>query len=314
MRRPFVIALLGSFLVGATAWYVNTAHICPVPLSYRLGAYDERFALARPVVVDILKEAATAWEVAAGRPLFVYDDAADFTVDFIFEERQERATAAESHRVLLDEKAANNDAAKAELAALEVRFEAARQAYEKQKDGYEARLAKFNSLVSDYNQRGGVPPEEWPAIEAESADIKQLQKVVNEEALALNTLVDELNQKREQTSAQIVDYNAEVREYNDRFGEAGAFTQGEFTGTNVTIYKYTNPIELRQVLAHELGHALGIAHVEEKTAIMYYLLEAQPGELTIAPADRAALVAQCGERDSWPARVRRVIRSIIALF
>jgi CxxC motif-containing protein (DUF1111 family) len=56
------------------------------------------------------------------------------------------------------------------------------------------------------------------------------------------------------------------------------------------------------VLAHELGHALGIGHVDEPGAVMNALLheggELEPGRgrpVALAAADRAALVALCGD-------------------
>lgn len=61
--------------------------------------------------------------------------------------------------------------------------------------------------------------------------------------------------------------------------------------------------ELVLVLAHELGHALGIGHVDEPGAVMHAMLHEggmlEPGRdrpLELSAADRAALIAVCGRR------------------
>lgn len=47
-----------------------------------------------------------------------------------------------------------------------------------------------------------------------------------------------------------------------------------------------------RVLAHELGHALGLDHVDDKEAIMYQLN--QGDNLTLSEADIKALKTKCG--------------------
>ena len=59
----------------------------------------------------------------------------------------------------------------------------------------------------------------------------------------------------------------------------------------ITIYEYTDANSLKRVLAHEMGHALGINHVDNPNSIMYYLNNAKTFALT--KEDETALVNVC---------------------
>lgn len=312
MRTPFFAALFLSVVLGVTYWYQSTAYLCPAPLAYRLFEIDPEFDLTHDAAREQIESAIAVWESAAGRTLFVYDPAARFTINFIFDERQQLADSEAMTRADLDQLQIKNDELLATIEVLTESFASSQRGYEAQVQAYENRLAAHNAAVVRYNDRGGAPPDifEMLAQEQQTLDVerRRLQVLSNE----LNTTAQELNRLSDVANRQITAYNRQVAEYNSRFANGREFTQGDYQGDRINIYKFSDEIELVSVLAHEFGHALGIDHVEGEDSVMYYLLTERTTTPTLSAADRAAFWHVCGTGDEWDHRVRQIIRSVVA--
>ena len=116
-------------------WYVSTANICPVPITYRLGAMDARFPITTEEARAVLADAEALWENAFGRNLFDYDETATFALNFIYDERQQLASTEEEWRNALDRKEAESreileqvKVAAKQYETLQADYEEARQA------------------------------------------------------------------------------------------------------------------------------------------------------------------------------------------
>jgi predicted Zn-dependent protease len=75
------------------------------------------------------------------------------------------------------------------------------------------------------------------------------------------------------------------------------FHKGEYQGNAITIYQFYDTADLALVLAHELGHALGLGHIDDPSAVMHAVMGEQDlTPLRLTPGDVHALRSVCGWR------------------
>lgn len=126
---------------------------------------------------------------------------------------------------------------------------------------------------------------ERAAIEDERATLPPSQ------AAAFNAQVDSFN-------ASIDATNAEIAQYNQTAGQP--FEEGEYvsdaSGRRVNIFEFVSDTQLERVLAHELGHAIGLGHNTNPQSIMY--AQNESGNLVPTADDLAALKGVCGSEIS----------------
>ena len=308
MRPLFIFSLLATIVFGVSSWYVQTAAICPVPISYRLGELDERFLITAVEAQAVLAQAEAVWEEAMGRDLFVNDEESTFAVNFIFDERQQLARTEEEWRMNLDAQELESQAVIARVKAEGEVYQSLQTENEAVRLGYEMRLTAYNTKVASYNAKGGAPAEEFEALEEEQELLEgELRKLTAQEG-ALNQKAAEINALGEQGNALIEKYNSEVLQYNEVYGSRDLYTQGDFQRDRINIYKFSDKTELTKVITHEFGHALGIGHVEGDESIMYYLMAEQPDTIAPTKEDIEALTLLCGDGTGFDHEVRRIIR------
>lgn len=293
--RALLILVFGVAAAAFGHYWLNpTLPICHLPVRYAIGEFDERFGISRAQAEAALTAAENIWEEALGRDdVFVYDDNARLSVNFIYDERQRQADAAmralddisirgdanevlvELHRRLVDE-----------YASREARYEALRT-------GYETRLAAYNAEVERYNGSGGAPPEVYAELEERRRELDRDRVEINDLGSAMNDLVDQINSIGEKGNELIREYNERIRRFNDTYVQDHEYTQGDYRHREINVYTFGSEQELILVLAHELGHALSIDHVDDPSSIMYYLMGEQPTPPTLSAKDKAAFAAAC---------------------
>ena len=109
----------------------------------------------------------------------------------------------------------------------------------------------------------------------------------------LNALADTVQERVAELNALADETNRKVNTYNKTLGHD--FDQGNYVedenGKRITIFTFEDEMELKRVLAHEFGHALGIGHVEDAGSIMYSYNIGDALELS--EADLVALKQVC---------------------
>lgn len=284
-----LILLLGSYV-----WYVAYA-TCPIPIQYRLGTLDESFGLSESEARAAIAEAESLWEDATGLNLFTYDGAGNLPINFVFDERQQLTDIEGELSGALNE-------LRDRSTALQATYEALESSYLKEKDRYDALvieyendLRAYNDEVAKWNENGGAPSQVYQTLEAEQARLAAMSDDIEATRSALNSRIDEVNTAATNAREAVDAYNAQVGQYNDTFAEATEFTQGDYQGTHINIYQFGSREELVLVLAHELGHALGIDHVENESSLMYQQMGAQQIAQGATAEDIAAFGAVCGD-------------------
>jgi hypothetical protein len=314
MKTSHILIGLFALSVPATIWYTQTAYECPVPLSYRLGDIDPSFSLSTEEALADIEAATQIWEQSAGRDLFVYDESADFTINFVFDERQETLNLEQIERQELDETRDQNEGLMEQVQSLQTQYDKLTQVYKSDVAQYEADLSEYNADVSTYNDRGGAPPDTFSELEAERKRLGKESESLSDTASQLNTLASEINRLSERGNQLISQYNKEVNQYNQTFGFSREFTQGDYQGDKINIYTFSDKDELISVLAHEFGHALGIDHVETNDSLMYYLVNETDPVTNLSADDTLAFLATCGSEETVGQKIRHTIRTLLNIF
>ncbi len=293
MRTRFGMTLFVVLLGAGAYFYFLSANVCPTPLHYRIGQIDDGFAITPEDAKATALGAEALWEGKEGRDLFVYDDSADFTINFVYDDRQALSDQEENFKNRLDAAENINDSLVSTYNNLVSDYEKLKSSYETKVSEYETRLSSYNEKVDGFNQAGGAPPKEFAALQKEKDALDKEQESLGQTVDQLNNMVAEINRLGEQGSKLIETYNRGVETYNKTFGEPREFTQGDYQGGFINIYTFDNLGELELVLAHEMGHSLGLGHVGGEQSIMYYLIGGQPSPLELSDTDQAEFVSVC---------------------
>jgi Zn-dependent metalloprotease len=261
-------------------------------------------------VAAVVADAVSLWEEGTGRDLFVpvaSTSRPDVMVNFVFDDRHERTLAESSLSSTLEEKESSAESLQSQYEELAESYREKRTALETRVARYEADLDRHNETVESYNSEGGAPEDVYATLQREEARLSREAESIEKATADLNTLADQVNALGERGSQLIRQYNSGVATYNDRFGDADEFTQGDYQDGVINIYTFISKGELVNILAHELGHALDIEHVEGSDSVMYYLMEDQPTPPALSAADQTGFLAVCGQPQGFGTQVRALI-------
>lgn len=279
----FLTGLIHNIFYNVNANYNHIFGACDEPTTFRVAKIDSGFNLATATAITYAKQAADLWNKTTGKNLLQYSDDGDVEITFLFDERQRQVIQDKilqekinNEEKILDQKSETIDQQQAT-------FNSLKADYENQVQIYNNRLSVYNNTVEQINRSGGATLNQKNILDEEKRYLTDQGKNLDNTKTQLQAYLQNLKDNVYKYNSVIKDVNKVISQVNQ--GAGSQFEEGVYQGNAITLYEYENITDLKRLLAHELGHALGFQHVDDPNAIMYYLNNADKFVLTQADLD-----------------------------
>lgn len=281
------------------AWNIVSlrAFPCQHPIAYSIGEFDSRFGISKDAFLKDIQRAESIWETPIGKQLFVYEPNGSLKINLIYDNRQSSTQTLQKLGLTIHDDATSYDKLKARLDILKKNVLQLKADYKVQSDAYQVRLDAYTQEVAYWNKHDHVTKEVYDRLTQEKSNLdalfsalKDAQNKVNANVNESNALVEVVNRIARALNKTAVQYNTIGSSNGPEFQE-GNFVMDP-AGSHIDIFQFDDQGKLIRVLTHEIGHALGLDHVEDPKAIMYRLNNGVNEALTAD--DLAALKKQCG--------------------
>jgi vacuolar-type H+-ATPase subunit I/STV1 len=287
-----------TLLLSSQLNKVEPAYACLEPIAYTVGIFDRRFGLTYGEFLEVLAEAEAVWEAPSGRNLFSYEpERAKLPVNLVYDYRQEVTRELSELEGELNQSESAYRALEARYASLKseheamlVTFNSRHSALERRNAAYEASVDAWNAGQRNSKSEFEALERERLAINAEVEDLRRIENNLNRRVREINTLVERLNRLARTLNLTAQDYNLIGASRGETF-EGGVYYVDE-RGAGIDIYEFSSREKLVRILAHELGHALGLEHLEDTDAIMYKYNQSDIGKASSADLDALEILCR----------------------
>lgn len=271
---------------------------CSDPLTYRFGEVDPRFDIQISELQEVMKDVENLWSDFEAANLLEYRENGKVMINLIYDDRQKLV---DEEQVLSE----RIETEKLKFNRLEQDYERLRSDYNTQLQSLEKDVEALDELLDRYHQ-GGRAPEANHAdaqdagltSEELEAKIGQMKERVSKKTTELEKTRQRVNREADRLNEALERNKELIDDYNEKFSEGYMFHQGVYSREGdietINIYKYEDLDDLRLILAHETGHALGLIHVQNSESVMHRMMGSQnKADLTLTDQDKEALSRIC---------------------
>jgi len=288
-----LLILITIMLIAGIYWIQPSS--CNEPVTYHIGSIDPRFGLTNQEVAGAISTAASVWAKASSRDLFREEPQGSVEINLVYDYRQAAADKLKKISGNIDNTKGSYDALKMHIESLDAEFKLKEADYTRDMASYNERVNALNAQINTLSKNGGEPEEVYQRLKSEKESLDYWHNDLQLRAEELKNIIDTLNSMVVVINGIASNLNLDVVNYNNAGDVLGKeFNEGLYEKMNnrqtITIFHFNNHDRLVRVLAHELGHALGLEHINNPQGLMYRLNQSEALEL--APEDIAALKAR----------------------
>lgn len=298
VRYGGVLLLITITLTGTAFFAIKkiAQNPCDIPTTWSVGTVDRRFGISKEAVQKYAQEATDKWnKVYEKNPLLSYkEQGGEVVINFIYDERQRTTIQNETLKQSIAEDKSELDDIKQTLDSLKADYQSLGRTIEARTKSYTSHLAEYNGEVGYWNSKGGAPNAEYQRLQRENAELETERTALNRDINRYNALALQIQNYGKSHNEVVDTLNHKIETLNQT--ALREFEEGTYDPSTkeITIYEYSDNTALQRVLAHELGHSIGLKHVEDENAIMYSVNEGS--SLELAEADINELKRICKER------------------
>jgi outer membrane murein-binding lipoprotein Lpp len=251
---------------------------CSHVLTYKISSIDPRFNLSTEDAIRYVDASAKLWNDGLGKTVLQYDPNGKVDISFVYDERQRKTI----ENNILKEKTRNQkawlDESKKDILVQKENYVQVRATLQGEVAQFNADMNSYNQKVKAINQNGGANDSQMKQLNQEKYELQARGEHLQNQIDGLNAYTKNLNSDVKAYNSEVDAVNLIVQKINNN--SLGEFEEGIYTNNKIVLYEYTDIPTLERLVAHELGHALGLDHVANANSIMYYINQSKSFALT----------------------------------
>lgn len=285
---------------GSSTEYENSSQPDPCfePVTWRIGTIDPRYDIERETLMQIMFEINKLWAEAAGTDVLAYSDSGDVAVNLIYSEDQQYTENEQRMSERINEMRKEYFSMRMNYQQKSRDFQQKLGEYNRLFSEYADNVEKYNRILSRLTSAGAVSRNEDEQLKDLKKEMEFLERELDPLEIEVNEEDEELTHLSKELNAYADEINEVIYQYKNRFSLFKTFHQAIYIHVadqkKINVYQFENPDKLRLVMAHEVGHALGLSHVDNPKAVMHFrMMQQNERELKLTDDDKREIQSLC---------------------